>query len=309
MAPVIRLDHLTKRYRAELALDQVSLEVPPGVVFALLGENGAGKSTAIRIMLGLAEPDAGRAEVLGLPSAAQGLEIRRRVGYVPERLSLYDWMTVAEIGWFTAGFYGDGFLPEYCRLVAEFNLPQSQRIRGLSKGMRAKVALSLAMAHQPALLILDEPTSGLDALVRREFLESMVDRAAAGQTVFLASHQIAEVERVADIVAILRKGRLMLVEPLDELKARVRLVTLTMEQEAALLPELPGRVLSERRRGRHVQLLVCDAPAQSLAGLGDDASVHAVEVRAASLEEIFVACMEMGEGATIPCVPREAGTP
>ncbi len=295
MAPMIRLDKVSKRFGHEVALDQVSLEVPSGVVFALLGENGAGKTTAIRILLGLAEPDSGSAEVLGLPSAAKGLEIRHRVGYVPERLSLYDWMTVREIGWFTAGFYGNGFLPEYHRLVSQFGLPEKRKIKGLSKGMRAKVALSLAMAHQPEVLVLDEPTSGLDALVRREFLESMVDRAAAGQTVFLSSHQIGEVERVADIVAILRKGKLLLVERLDELKARVRQVTVTLSDETASHPELPGTILSERRRGRQWQALVRDVGPEGLAALGSVAGVQAVEVHAPSLEEIFVAYMQRGE--------------
>ncbi len=105
MEPVIRLEQVTKRFGCEVALNGVSLEVPPGVVFALLGENGAGKTTAIRILLGLAEADAGKAAVLGLASAADGIEIRRRVGYVAERPTLYDWMTVGEIGWFAVGFY------------------------------------------------------------------------------------------------------------------------------------------------------------------------------------------------------------
>jgi ABC-2 type transport system ATP-binding protein len=294
MADVIRLNEITKRFGSEVALDGVSLTVPPGVVFALLGENGAGKTTAIRIMLGLAEPDAGQAEVLGLSGVKQGMEIRRRVGYVPERLSLYDWMTVAEIGWFTAGFYGDGYLPEYRRLVAQFALPESKRIKGLSKGMRAKVALSLALAHQPELLVLDEPTSGLDALVRREFLESMVDRAAAGQTVFLSSHQIAEVERVADIVAILRKGKLMLVERLDELKNRVREVTVTLAHESSPLPEVPATILAQRRRGRQWQAMLRDAAPEAIAALGGAAGIQAVETRCPSLEEIFVAYMQFG---------------
>jgi len=299
MAPVIRLDKVSKRFGREVALDQVSLEVPPGVVFALLGENGAGKTTAIRILLGLAEPDSGSAEVLGLPSAVKGLEIRHRVGYVPERLSLYDWMTVREIGWFTAGFYGNGFLPEYQRLASQFGLPDGKKIKGLSKGMRAKVALSLAMAHQPEVLVLDEPTSGLDALVRREFLESMVDRAAAGQTVFLSSHQIGDVERVADIVAILCKGRLLVVERLDELKARVRQVTVTLADETAPFPELPGTILFERRRGRQWQALVRDAEAEGLASLGGVAGVQAIEARTPSLEEIFVAYIQPGRNTDL----------
>ena len=220
--------------------------MPPGVVFALLGENGAGKTTAIRIMLGLAEANSGQAEVLGLSSATQGLQIRQRVGYVPERPTLYEWMTVEEIGWFTAGFYGAGFLPEYARLAAQFGLPPRKKLKTLSKGTRAKVVLSLALAHQPELLVLDEPTSGLDALVRREFLESMVDRAAQGQTVFLSSHQIAEVERVADIVAILRKGTCCWSSRSTNSRPRCGKLTVTLKDGAAAPPALGGEVLSQR---------------------------------------------------------------
>jgi ABC-2 type transport system ATP-binding protein len=294
MPPVIRLDKLTKRFGPDTALDQVSLEVPPGVVFALLGENGAGKTTAIRIMLGLAEATAGRAEVLGLDSAKQGLKIRQRIGYVPERPTLYEWMTVEEIGWFTAGFYGGGFLPEYARLVAQFGLPPGKKLKTLSKGMHAKVALSLALAHQPELLVLDEPTSGLDALVRREFLESMVDRAAQGQTVFLSSHQIVEVERVADIVAILRRGKLLLVEPLDELKAQVRKLTVTLRDGATTLPPFGGEVLSQRWKPRQCQSVVRGISDQQIAALRTNDAVADLEVHPTSLEDIFVAYMQGG---------------
>ena len=303
MDPIIRLDKLSKRFGAETALDGVSLEVPPGVVFALLGENGAGKTTAIRIMLGLAEPTSGQAEVLGHRSAADGLKIRQRVGYVAERPTLYEWMTVEEIGWFTAGFYGPGFQPEYARLVAQFTLPAKKRLKSLSKGMYAKVVLALAPAHQPELLILDEPTSGLDALVRREFLESMVDRAAQGQTVFLSSHQIVEVERVADIVAILRRGKLLLVEPLEELKAQVRRVTVTLKDGAVCGAGVPPalscaggtpapQVLSERWKGRQWQAVVRGVSDEQLAMLRGHETIDSVEVHSASLEDIFVAYMQ-----------------
>ncbi|MEX0613049.1 MAG: ATP-binding cassette domain-containing protein, partial [Pirellulales bacterium] len=207
----IELANVTKRYGGTTALESFTLEVPSGVVFALLGENGAGKTTAIRLMLGLTEATGGEVRVLGLDSRHDGLAIRRRVGYLPERPTLYEWMTVAEIGWFTAGFYGEGFEHGYRTLVAGFHVPMDRKLSQLSKGMRAKVALSLAMAHRPELLLLDEPTSGLDTLVRREFLESMVDIAAEGRTVLLSSHQIGEVERVAEIVAIMHAGRLLAV--------------------------------------------------------------------------------------------------
>jgi ABC-2 type transport system ATP-binding protein len=292
MQPVIRLEEVHKLFGAEKALDGVSLDVPPGVVFALLGENGAGKTTAIRIMLGLAEADAGHAEVLGLSSAAAGVEIRRRVGYVAERPTLYDWMTVDEIGWFTAGFYGEGFLGEYHRLVEQYQLPRKRKIQSLSKGMRAKVSLSLAVAHQPEVLILDEPTSGLDALVRREFLESMVDRAAMGQTVFLSSHQIVEVERVADYVAILHHGELATVDRLDELKAQTRELTVTLNDGRTEPPALEGTVISTRRRVRQWQYIVRGMSDQRVTQLACEQGIDDVQSRTPNLEEIFVAYMQ-----------------
>ena len=306
MEPVIRLDNLTKKFATQTALEEVSFEVPPGVVFSLLGENGAGKTTAIRILLGLLDATAGKAHALGLDSATNGIEIRRRVGYVPERPALYEWMTVGQIGWFTAGFYADGFLSRYLQLAAGFGLPERRKLKALSRGMRAKVSLSLALANDPELLVLDEPTSGLDALVRREFLESMVDRAAQGKTVFLSSHQINEVERVTDIVAILREGRLVLVERLDELKAQVRQLTISLADGACEPPELPGEILSRRRHMRQWQILVRGAPESSLAALHRHASVHAVEIHAPNLEEIFVAYIERDPDAAAESTTQEA---
>jgi ABC-2 type transport system ATP-binding protein len=298
MPPVIRLEHVTKQFGAELALNRVSFETPPGTVFALLGENGAGKTTAIRIMLGLAQADSGQTEVLGLDSARQGIQIRQRIGYVAERPTLYDWMTTEEIGWFTAGFYGPGFLPEYVKLATQFGLPAKKKLKTLSKGTRAKVALSLALAHQPELLVLDEPTSGLDAMVRREFLESMVDRAAQGQTVFLSSHQIAEVERVADVVAILRRGTLLLVEPLDALKAQVQRVIVTLKDGATATPALGGQILSQRWQPRQGEAIVRGMTDGQVAMLRASDEVAAVEVHPTSLEDIFIAYMQ-GNGDPI----------
>ncbi|MGI9518693.1 MAG: ATP-binding cassette domain-containing protein, partial [Pirellulaceae bacterium] len=134
MDTVIKFDNVTKKFGKQTAIDGVSFEVPRGVVFALLGENGAGKTTSIRTLLGLETPTSGTTTVLGLDSRRKGIEIRRRVGYVPEQPALYEWMTVSEIGWFTAGFYPEGFLPRYYELVDEFDLPLKKKIRTLSKG-------------------------------------------------------------------------------------------------------------------------------------------------------------------------------
>jgi len=306
MPPVIQVSGLTKRYRSQMALDHVSFEVPEGVVFALLGENGAGKSTAIKTLLGLVPPDSGEVRVLGLDARTDGLEIRKRVGYVPERPTLYEWMTVAEIGWFVAGLYNDRYLAEYLRLVRHYELPENRKISALSKGTRAKVSLALALASQPPLLVLDEPTSGLDTLVRREFMESMVDLAAEGQTVLLSSHQIGEVERVADIVAILKEGKLLVLERLDQLRAQIKEITLTLYESTLAPPEIRGEVLRERRRGRQWQVLARHTSDDQLRDLRDHPAVEAVETRAPNLEEIFVAYMQPTGATGGPNVGEEA---
>jgi ABC-2 type transport system ATP-binding protein len=310
MEPVIRLQNVTKRYGKQLALDRLSLDVPSGVVCALLGENGAGKTTTIRILLGLIPYEEGQASVLGLDSWQQGRAVRGRVGYVPERPTLYDWMTVREIGWFTAGFYGSGFLERYVRLAGEYQLPLGRKIKALSKGMRAKVSLALALAHEPELLVLDEPTSGLDTLARREFLEGMVDIAAAGRTVLLSSHQIGEVERVADIVAIVHGGRLVLMERLDDLKEQVREWTITLAEKTGPTPPLSATVLAERRHQHHWRLLVRGASEAQLAALRANDAVRELGIRRPSLEEIFVAYLELAEhGRAVPPAVVEVACP
>ena len=291
MNSVIEVDKLVKTFGGVPALSEVSFEVEPGTVFALLGENGAGKTTAIKIMLGLANPDFGRTRVLGLDSHRDGIAIRRRVGYVSERPTLYEWMRVGEIGWFTAAFYGGTFLQRYIELINGFELPPAQKIKNLSKGTRAKVSLALALAHDPDLLILDEPTSGLDPLVRRDFLQSMVDRAATGKTVFLSSHQINEVERVADVVGILRQGKLVLVEPIERLKDETVEVTLTLADGVGQPPALPGQTLSEVRKDRQWRVHLRHAPKEELAKLEERAEIVEAVVRTPTLEEIFVAVM------------------
>jgi len=295
---VIQLKNVTKKFGRSTALDNVTYSVEPGTVFALLGENGAGKTTTIRILLGLCDPDAGTTSVLDLDSKKDDLAIRRRVGYVPEQPMLYEWMTPEEIGRFAASFYPDGFWKTYCRLTESFELPLKTKIKSLSKGMKAKVSLSLALAHDPELLILDEPTSGLDPLVRRSFLESMVDRAASGKTVFLSSHQIGEVERVADTIAIMRKSKIVLVEKLEELKATTHVITATLSENARRLsdgtPDFSApmeQIVQIQSDNREVRVLGRHLAGAAESVLSSDPNVGRFEVRSPSLEEIFVAYM------------------
>lgn len=292
METTFALKNITKTYGSHRALDGISLAGSRGEVVALLGENGAGKTTALRILLGLLEPDSGEASVLGMSSTASGEEIRKRVGYVSEKPVLYEWMKVSEIGWFAAGFYSTGFLPHYERLIREFNLPADRKIKQLSKGMKAKVALALALSHQPDLLILDEPTSGLDPLVRYEFLESMIELASENRTVILSSHQIAEVERVADVVAIVRGGKIVACDRLDDLKEVVQELTLTLEGTADRCPAVPGTLISCEREQRQWKMLVRGLSAHELERLHEHSEIQNVATRVPNLEEIFVGYMQ-----------------
>lgn len=291
MNSVISTENLVMRFRHCDALAGVDLAIPAGRVFALLGENGAGKTTLIRILTGFQKPTSGTATVCGIDPTKDPQGVRRRIGYVSDRPAMYDWMTVSEIGWFTASFYPDGFIQAYTESIQRYQIAMNQKIKTLSKGQRAKVALSLSLAHDPELLILDEPTSGLDPRVRRDFLESMIDRAASGRTVFLSSHQINEVERVADTIAILHGGRLRCCLPINELKASMSQVTLSLDDplvQIAALPA-PASVLSETTEGRQRQLIVRQFDPAMLAMLEQQTGVLSVTHRAMSLEEIFIA--------------------
>ncbi len=275
------------------ALRGVDLQVGSGMVFALLGENGAGKTTLIRCLTGFQQPSSGNCTVLGLDPARDSLAIRRRVGYVSDAPALYDWMRVGEIGWFAAGFYELGFLERYRDLVGHYQVPEARKIKHLSKGQRAKVALALALAHDPELLILDEPTSGLDPLVRREFLESMLDRVATGRAVLLSSHQISEVERVADSVAILHQGRFRISGNLQELRADTQEVLVSQDDPLAALPPLPppAVVLSYQGEGRQRRFIVRGLDQAGAQSLRSQPGVTEVKTRNANLEELFAACV------------------
>ena len=290
MSKVISVNNVSKRFGRRTVLQNVSLKVPSGVVFALLGENGAGKSTLIRSMLGYIKLNSGSISVCGLDPLKKPLEIRRRVGYVSDAPGLYEWMTVAQAGWYVSGFYPEGFLKSYAERIHEFQLPHDTKIRDLSKGMRAKVALSLAMSFDPELLILDEPTSGLDPLVRRSFLESMIDRAAAGQTVFLSSHQIAEVERVADWVAILHQGQLQIVAPLEELKSSVTILDLSLRDPLLALPmEMEEmQVLHKTQNGRTLHMMVRGFTPAIESALSQHANLFEIKAIRPNLEELYL---------------------
>jgi ABC-2 type transport system ATP-binding protein len=304
MSDIISIKGLEMHFPGCEALKGVDLAVKQGTVFALLGENGAGKTTLIRILTGFQKASRGSCSVLGLDPSHQDLEIRRRVGYVSDAPALYDWMQVGEIGWFASSFYPDGYMDRYRESIQRYDLPPNRKIKHLSKGQRAKVALALALAHDPELLILDEPTSGLDPLVRREFMESMVDRAATGRTVLLSSHQIAEVERVADEIAILHQGRFRIVDSLSNVRDSVHKLTVSLADPLIALPEIDGlEVLSEESEGRQKSMVARGKIDAALQVLQARAGVVQVQSRPATLDELFVACTRGDAGTKFALSP------
>jgi len=215
----IAVEGLSKRFGRRVAVNGLTFEVPVGSVCGFLGRNGAGKTTAIRMLMNLLDPSAGRATLLGLDSRRDHTALMRRVGYVSESPVLYDWMKVAELVRFTAGFYAHWNHRRVDELIERFGIDRQQKVRHLSRGTRAQVALALALGGDPELLILDEPATGLDVMVRRDFLESIIQLIQQeGRTVLFSSHLLHEVERVADQVVIVDEGRLVRSGSLDDLK-------------------------------------------------------------------------------------------
>ncbi|MDZ4848163.1 MAG: ABC transporter ATP-binding protein [Pirellulaceae bacterium] len=291
MTHAIEIDNVSKRFGRKIALQNVSLAVPEGSVFALLGENGAGKSTLIRAMLGYHRFDSGTIRVLGLDPLRRSTELRRSVGYVSDAPAFYEWMTIEQIGAFAAGFYPLGFMEQYAKIAESYQLPWSTRIRDLSKGMRSKVALALATASKPRLLVLDEPTSGLDPLVRRQFLESMVERAAEGQTVLLSSHQIHEVERVADWIAILHRGIVQVCQPLETLKQSMLNVSFSMHDPLQPLPTVlhSCQIVDMRQDERSRQVMLRNPDPAVIEQLRNSDDVFDFHTLRPSLEELYIA--------------------
>jgi ABC-2 type transport system ATP-binding protein len=221
---VIVTEGLSKHYGPILALEVLSIEVRPGEIFGFLGPNGAGKTTAIRLLLGFLHPTAGRATVLGLDTQRDSVAIRRRVGYLPGGIALYDSLSGVALLDYLADLYGRP-ASRRAELVDRLELSAEtlrRPLRDYSRGMRQKIGIVQALQHDPELAILDEPTEGLDPLMQRAFYGILDDLRAAGRTIFLSSHVLAEVERVCDRVAIVRQGRLVALEDVTALLARRR---------------------------------------------------------------------------------------
>ena len=218
--PAIRLDGLSKSYGKTRGIVEVDLVVATGEVFGFLGPNGAGKTTTIRTLLDLIRPTAGTAEVLGLDSIQDSLAIRRRIGYLPGELALWEWMTTRQLLEHLGKLRGGIDTRYRDELLERFAVEPDRKIKDLSSGNKQKVGIIQAFMHRPELIILDEPTAGLDPLMQHATYEVIDEARADGRTVFLSSHVLPEVERIAERVGIIRNGRVIEVESVENLKAR-----------------------------------------------------------------------------------------
>ena len=281
---------LQKHYGPTEAVRGLNLQVPAGSIYGFLGRNGAGKTTTIKMLLGMARPTSGVVRVFGLDAGAAdaSVEIRRRAAFVGEDKDLYDYMTVEEMVRFTAAFFPRWRTDLEQRYLRTFDLPAGRKVKALSRGMRTKLALLLALCRGAELLILDEPTSGLDPAMTEDVLQALVQHVGgAGMTVFFSSHQIAEVDQIADHVAIIDRGQAMVAGALDDLRERYRRIQLVFEGSAPdMVFRSPG-VERVQRDGR-VLSLVSSAGTEQILAEARALGPVSVDVAPITLKEIFL---------------------
>lgn len=253
--PVIRTRGLTRYFGSKAAVRSLDLEVPRGCVFALLGRNGSGKTTTIRMLLGLLQPTRGEGRILGQDIRNLPPEARAQIGYLTEGHQVYGWMTVRECAAFQSRFFA-AWNPAVCdSVMAHFGLSRDARVKDLSRGERAGLCLALTLAPEPELLILDDPALGLDPVARRSLVEAMVQLTRrADRTIVFSSHQLADVERVADYIAVLDRGVLRASCPVEVFRSRLRQVCVRFKGAPPPLPKLPGLVRVSRS-GNEVRLV------------------------------------------------------
>jgi ABC-2 type transport system ATP-binding protein len=286
---VILTRDLTKSYGRVAAVHELNLSVGPNRITAFLGQNGAGKSTTIKMLLGMVRPTRGEGMVLGkrINDAEENREMRRKVAYVAEDKPLYGYMTVEQTIRFASSFYADWRADLAGRLRDEYKLPPRQKVKTLSKGMRTKLALLLALARRPELLILDEPSEGLDPVGIEHLLQMLVAQAAEGAAIFFSSHQIAEVERVADHVCILDGGRLLVDASLDQLRQSYRRIDLVF---ASAPPDGAFRItgVEKIRTKGHEMSVIASRNAEAVIERARDLNAVSVEVAPVGLRDIFL---------------------
>lgn len=285
VAAVLRTRGLSRSFGRVRAVENLDLTVPSGGVYGFLGMNGAGKTTTIRMLMGILKPDAGSIEILGESTRRTSIRQKRFIGYVSQEQNFYPWMTATDLGRFVGGLYPTWDAVEFTRLLRVLDVPSDRKVSQLSGGTKVKLALALALAPRPAILLLDEPTAGLDPVARREFSDAIRQQALQqGRTTFFSSHLIDEVERVADRIGIIHHGRLLFEGDLSALRSEVRLCR--RPADSGTSPDIPPglRVLRQWTEGGEMRVVLRGMPES-----WDAASSDIGRGEAIALEEIFLA--------------------
>ena len=289
----INLSHVTRQFGRSVAVDDLSLTIPAGTTCGFLGLNGAGKSTTLRMTVGLLAPSSGTLRIAGCDVPADRQLLKFKLGYVPDRPTVYGWMTVQRAIDFCRTLYGPSWRHQAVEAMAKtLRLDPPTRVKHLSKGAAAKLSLLLAMGHDPAVLVLDEPTGGFDPLAHDEFLEGLLSTAVddAGdrppRTILFSSHTLADVQRLADSVAILHRGRLLLHQPLDHLLATTKRLRVVLDSDTTL-PVVPPNAIFQVRRGREWTVTVGEFSAERVARLRDLNGNAPVDVVDLTLDDVF----------------------
>jgi len=286
---VIQTRDLSKRYGEMYAVRNLNLNVQPGRITAFLGLNGAGKSTTIRMLLGMIRPSEGGGHVLGyrLEDPDESVAMRKDVAFVSEDKRLYPYMTVAQMLHFTRGFFPAWRDDLAESLLRKYELPPRRKVRHLSKGMRTKLALILGLARRPKLLILDEPSEGLDPRGTEQLLETLTSECAEGTTVFFSSHQIEEVERISDQICVIHRGALVMDAAVDELRRSWRRVDIVMPS-APRAEEFQLRGVEKiRTRGQQVSVVV-NGNADGVIERARESGANSIDVTPLNLRELFL---------------------
>ena len=294
---IIETRNLKKNYGGKAAVDDIDLAVERGSIHGFLGRNGSGKTTTIKMLLGLTHPTSGDARVFGMRPGdrKEGVSIRQRVGFVSEDKALYDYVKVRQMIAFTRSFFPNWDREMEERLIEVFELPLRQTVRKMSKGMRTKLALLVALPRRADLLVLDEPTEGLDPAITEDVLQLLVGMAASGTTIFFSSHQLSEVEQIADHVSIIEGGRIVVNGALDDLKENYRRIHMVFEEEA---PEQALAAAGAAQFKRDARSLTVFAD-RNVEAIIDQAYLHnavSVDVAPVTLKEIFLECARRGDG-------------
>jgi ABC-2 type transport system ATP-binding protein len=238
MNDMIRTENLSKRFRSTAALDDINLAVHEGAIYALVGANGAGKTTLIKLLMNIFRPTSGRAHVMGIECLRLSGKDFCRIGYVSENQEMPEWMTVETLLDYLRPFYPQWDRALEQELVRQFDLPLKRKLKHLSRGMRMKAAFASSLAYRPKLIVLDEPFSGLDPLVRDEIIEGLLDRAPE-TTIFLSSHDLAEIESFASHIGYLEQGRMLFSEEMASLSDRFREITITLRTPSPVPQDIP----------------------------------------------------------------------